>query len=103
MNLTMIFKQNNYLFHLLSLIILASCSTTSMISVQNLNEILKKDSLKSFEDIYDYQSYFLDDIEKIQKAIDSQMQKYLKEIIKRFYLRKNMILLLIPPKNTLKK
>ena len=85
----MIFKQNNYLFHLLTLIILASCSTTSKISVQNLNEILKKDSLKSFEDIYDYQSYFVDDIEKIQKAIDSQKldQVQLKnaKILKRNY------------------
>ena len=85
----MIFKQNNYLFHLLTLIILASCSTTSKISVQNLNVILKKDSLKSFEDIYDYQSYFVDDIEKIQKAIDSQKldQVQLKnaKILKRNY------------------
>ena len=68
----MIFKKNRYLLHVLVLIILASCSTTSNTLTSNSNEILKENSLKNFEDIYDYQSYFEDDLEKIQKAINSQ-------------------------------
>ena len=85
----MIFKKNRYLLHFLALIILASCSTTSKILIPNSNEILKGNSLKNFEDIYDYKSYFEDDLEKIQKAIDSQKlnQKELKnaKILKRNY------------------
>ena len=68
----MIFKKNRYLLHFFTLIILASCSTTSKILIPNSNEIIKGDGRKNFEDIYDYQSYFEDDLEKIQKAIDSQ-------------------------------
>ena len=69
----MIFRKSIYLQYFLTLIILASCSTTSKISIPNSNGvILKEDGLKKFEDIYDYQSYFVDDLEKIQKVIDSQ-------------------------------
>ena len=68
----MIFKKTRYLLHFLALIILASCSTTSKNLIPNSNEILKGNSLKNFEDIYDYQSYFESDLEKIQKAIDNQ-------------------------------
>ena len=85
----MIFKKNRYLLHFLALIILASCSTTSKNLIPNSNEILKGNSLKNFEDIYDYQSYFEIDLEKIQKAIDNQQlnQEELKnaKILKRNY------------------
>ena len=85
----MIFKKNKYLLHFLTLIILASCSTTSKILIPNSNEILIGNSQKNFEDIFDYQSYFIDDLEKIQKAIDSQRlnQDELKnaKILKRNY------------------
>ena len=85
----MIFKKNKYLLHFLTLIILASCSTTSKILIPNSNEILIGNSQKNFEDIFDYQSYFIDDLEKIQKAIDSQRlnQEELKnaKILKRNY------------------
>ena len=85
----MIFKKNKYLLHFLILIILASCSTTSKILIPNSNEILIGNSQKNFEDIFDYQSYFIDDLEKIQKAIDSQRlnQEELKnaKILKRNY------------------
>ena len=85
----MIFKKNRYLLHFLVLIILASCSTTSKNLIPNSNEILKGNSLKNFEDIYDYQSYFESDLEKIQKAIDNQQlnQEELKnaKILKRNY------------------
>jgi hypothetical protein len=85
----MIFKSNKYLLHFLTLIILASCSTTSKISIPNSNGVLKENGQKKFEDIYDYQSYFVDDLEKIQKVIDSQKldQDQLKNIkaLKRNY------------------
>jgi len=85
----MIFKKNKYLLHFLTLIILASCSTTSKILISNSNEVLGENNLKNFEDIYDYQSYFEDDLEKIQQAIDSQKlnQEELKnaKILKRNY------------------
>jgi len=85
----MIFKKDKYLLHFLTLIILASCSTTSKILIPNSNEILIGNSQKNFEDIFDYQSYFIDDLEKIQKAIDSQRlnQEELKnaKILKRNY------------------
>ena len=68
----MIFRKSIYLQYFLTLIILASCSTTSKISIPNSNGVLKENGQKKFEDIYDYQSYFVDDLEKIQKVIDSQ-------------------------------
>ena len=68
----MIFRKSIYLQYFLTLIILASCSTTSKISIPNSNGVLEEGGLKKFEDIYDYQSYFVDDLEKIQKVIDSQ-------------------------------
>jgi hypothetical protein len=84
-----IFKKNKYLTHLLALIILASCSTTS----KNLNlvsiEFLEEDNPKDFLEIYDYQSYFYNDLETIQAAIDSEIldQRELNDakILKRNY------------------
>ena len=85
----MIFRKSIYLQYFLTLIILASCSTTSKISIPNSNGVLKENGQKKFEDIYDYQSYFVDDLEKIQKVIDSQKldQDQLKNIkaLKRNY------------------
>ena len=85
----MIFRKSIYLQYFLTLIILASCSTTSKISIPNSNGVLKENGQKKFEDIYDYQSYFVDDLEKIQKVIDSQKldQVQLKnaKILKRNY------------------
>ena len=85
----MIFSKNIYLLYFLTLIILASCSTTSKISIPNSNGVLKENGQKKFEDIYDYQSYFVDDLEKIQKVIHSQKldQDQLKNIkaLKRNY------------------
>ena len=85
----MIFRKSIYLQYFLTLIILASCSTTSKISIPNSNGVLKENGQKKFEDIFDYQSYFVDDLEKIQKVIDSQKldQDQLKNIkaLKRNY------------------
>jgi len=69
----MIFKKNKYTSYFVALIILASCSTTSnnlkLNSIDHFEETSQKESLE----IYDYQSYFLNDLEKIQKAIDSDV------------------------------
>ena len=69
----MIFKKNRYPKHFIAFIILASCSTTS----KNLNldsvELIEKDNSKDFLQIQSYQSFFDNDLETIQAAIDSQM------------------------------
>ena len=78
----MVFKKNKYLIRLTALIILASCSTT--FKNLNLNSIkfFQEDSPKDFLEIYDYQSYFYNDLEIIQAAIDDEMldQKALNDI-----------------------
>ena len=69
----MIFKKNRYPKHFIALVILASCSTTS----KNLNldsvELIEEDNSKDFSQIQSYQSFFDNDLETIQAAIDSQM------------------------------
>tara|TARA_Y100000996_G_scaffold382583_1_gene337912 strand:- start:2522 stop:3625 length:1104 start_codon:yes stop_codon:yes gene_type:complete len=66
------FKRNKYLRHLIALIILASCSTTSKNLNLNSIEFLEEENPKEFLEIYDYQSYFNNDLETIQAAIDGQ-------------------------------
>ena len=69
----MIFKKNRFPKHFIALVILASCSTTS----KNLNldsiELIEEDNSKDFLQIQSYQSFFDNDLETIQAAIDSQM------------------------------
>ena len=65
----MIFKKNKNLKRLLALIILASCSTTSKNLNLNSIELLKEDNPKDFLEIYEYQSYFDNDLGTIQAAI----------------------------------
>ena len=92
----MIFKKNKYLLKFLVTVILASCSTTSKNFNENSKGFLTEDNSKNFEDLYSYQSFSIQDLEKIQKVIDSQTldQKQqneailLKKITKRFFLRK---------------
>ena len=85
----MIFKKNKYLKYFISLIILASCSTTSKNLKIHSVEFPEKANPKTFLDIYDYQSYFNNDLDTIQVAINSQMlnQEQLKDakILKRNY------------------
>ena len=69
----MIFKKNKHLTRLVALIILASCSTTFKNLNLNSAESLQEDSPKDFLEIYDYQSYFYNDLEIIQATIDNEM------------------------------
>jgi hypothetical protein len=68
----MIFKKNKYLLNFLVAVILASCSTTSKNFNENLKGFITEDNSKNFEDLYSYQSFSIQDLEKIQKVIDSQ-------------------------------
>ena len=100
----MIFKKNKHFTRLAILTILASCSTTS----KNLNldsiEFLPEDSPKDFLEIYDYQSYFYNDLEIIQAAIDEEMldqkalndAKILKKNYQKILTKKNYFLELKP-------
>ena len=85
----MIFKKNKHLTRLVALIILASCSTTFKNLNLNSLESLQEDSPKDFLEIYDYQSYFYNDLKIIQAAIDDEMldQKALNDakILKKNY------------------
>ena len=56
----------------MALIILASCSTISKNLNLNTIEFLEENNPKEFQEIYDYQSFFNNDLEIIQAAIDSQ-------------------------------
>jgi hypothetical protein len=102
----MIFKKNKYLKYFISLIILASCSTTSKNLKIHSVEFPEKANPKTFLDIYDYQSYFNNDLDTIQVAINSQMlnQEQLKDakILKRNYqkiLSKEQYTLVLDPNN----
>tara|TARA_Y100000748_G_scaffold302877_1_gene306338 strand:+ start:933 stop:2036 length:1104 start_codon:yes stop_codon:yes gene_type:complete len=102
----MIFKKNKYLEHFIALIILASCSTISKNLKLDSVELSKKANTKNFQEIYDYQSYFNNDLDTIQVAIDSLMlnQEQLKDakILKRNYqkiLSKEKYTLVLDPNN----
>ena len=100
----MIFKKNKHLTRLVALIILASCSTTFKNLNLNSAESLQEDSPKDFLEIYDYQSYFYNDLKIIQAAIDDEMldqkalndAKILKKNYQKILTKKNYFLELIP-------
>jgi len=76
----MILKKNKYLKHFIALIILASCSSSSK-NIQ-VNSIESKDSSpKDFQEIFDYQSFSLNDLETIKRIIgnNSLNQEQLKD------------------------
>lgn len=77
----MIFKKNKYLLNFLVTVILASCSTTSKNFNENSKEFLTEDNSKNFEDLYSYQSFSIQDLEKIQKVIDSQTLEDRKSVV----------------------
>ena len=68
----MISKKNKYIKHVLTLLILSSCSTTSENLISSSNESLLKDYQRDLQDIDAYNSFFKDDLEIIQQAIDNQ-------------------------------
>ncbi len=69
----MMSKKNKCFTKLIALVILASCSTTSKNLNLNSIDFIEEETPKEFLEIYDYQSYFNDDLKTIQAAIDSQM------------------------------
>ncbi len=76
----MIFKKNKYLTLFITLIILASCSTTSK-NLEIHSPELKTHDSKDFKEIMDYHSYSLYDLETIQRIIESDIldQKQLRD------------------------
>ena len=91
--------KNKNLIQFITLVILASCSTSpENLYVQPIKP--QKNNAKDLEAMYTYRSFFLDDIKTIQEAIDgdalNQEQlrdaKLLRVIIKKFCLRKNTLL-----------
>ncbi len=68
----MISKKNKYVKHVLALLILASCSTTSKNLITSSNESLPKDYQRDIQDIDAYNSFFVNDLEIIQQTIDNQ-------------------------------
>ena len=86
------------------MVILASCSTTSKNLNLNSIKLIEEGHSKEFQEIYDYQSYFQDDLKTIQAAIDSkilnQMElndaKVLKRNFQKILKKKNYSLTLKP-------
>ena len=100
----MVFKKNKYLTRLIALIILASCSTTSKNLDLNSVKINDEDNSKDFLEIYEYQSYFNNDLGTIQAAIDGEIldqrelndAKILKKNYQKILTKKNYSLSLQP-------
>ena len=68
----MISKKNKYIKHVLILIILASCTSTSE-NLRNSSNVAHSNNLqRNIEEIYTYKNFFISDLEVIQQAIESQ-------------------------------
>ena len=76
----MILKKNKSLKQFLALIILASCSTTSENIPVNLIESEER-GLENFQEIFDYQSFTLNDFKSIQRMVSNDVlnQKHLRD------------------------
>ena len=68
----MIFKKNKLAAHVTALIILASCSTTSKNLHINWTESLEASYDRNLQEIFNYQSYLVNDVEIIQQAIENE-------------------------------
>ncbi len=68
----MISKKNKYVKHVLALLILASCSTTSKNLITFTNELVPEDYQRDLQDIDTYNSFYVNDLEIIQQTIDNQ-------------------------------
>jgi len=67
----MILKKNKLAAHIAALIILASCSVTSKNLQRNSTEFLEATDNRNLQKLYDYQGYFVNYLEIIQQAIES--------------------------------
>ena len=68
----MISKKNKYIKHVLTLLILSSCSTTSENLITSSNESISKDHERDLQNINAYDSFFLNDLEILKQKIDNQ-------------------------------
>ena len=68
----MISKKNKYIKHVLTLLILSSCSTTSENLITSSNESISKDYERDLRDINAYDAFFLNDLEILKQKIDNQ-------------------------------
>lgn len=68
----MIFKKNIYVKHFLSLLILASCSSTSLNLISTSYESHTKVHKRDLQDISAYNAFFENDLQKIEDIIDNQ-------------------------------
>ena len=68
----MIHKKNKYFTHLLVLLILASCSTTSKNSIISSNKSKELNIQRDPQDIYSYKNFYEGDLEILQQMIDNQ-------------------------------
>ena len=68
----MISKKNKYIKHVLTLLILSSCSTTSENLITPSNESISKDYERDLRDINAYNAFFLNDLEILKQTIDNQ-------------------------------
>ena len=100
----MIFKKNKFVAYISTLIILASCSTTSKNLLSNSTKIPEAANDRNLNEIYNYQGYFVNDVEIIQQAIKSGTlnQEQLKDakLLKKNYqkiLAKDKFLLQLNP------
>lgn len=68
----MVAKKNKFIKHVLTLIILASCTSTSENLINSSKKSDTKDLQRDLEDIYTYKNFLMSDLEVIQKAIENQ-------------------------------
>ncbi len=68
----MIFKKNKYVKHVFSLLILASCSSTSLNLTTSSDEFYTKVYNRDLQDISSYNTFNKNDLQKIQNIIDSK-------------------------------
>ncbi|MDG0965664.1 MAG: hypothetical protein P8O80_00065, partial [SAR86 cluster bacterium] len=63
------FKKNKFVKYFVTLVILASCSSTSRNLASNSNQPENSNVNNTFESFKEYQSFFINDLNLIQEAI----------------------------------
>ena len=63
------FKKNKFVKYFVTLVILASCSSTSRNLASNSNQPENSNINNTFESLKEYQSFFINDLNLIQEAI----------------------------------
>ena len=85
------FKKNKFVKYFITLVILASCSSTSRNLDSDTDQLQDSDGNNNFESLKGYQSFFINDINLIQEAVEKESlnQKELNNVrvLKRNYER----------------